>query len=155
MNLEFEYLADRPELVELVIAWWGTVWQDRMGDVDEARAQLRASLGRDRLPVHILAMRDGEPIGTAALKLQELIELYPDRQFWLGSVYVKPEFRGAGVASELALRVIELARVMGLPHLHLQTIDTSGGLYYSLGWEPVERFISSDEDTLLMVKQLQ
>ncbi len=155
MKLHFDYLADRPELTDLVIEWWYTAWGDRMGDKGRAREQLRASLSRDSLPIHILASLDGEPVGTAALKLQELIERYPDRQYWLGSVFVAPQYRGRAVASELSRSVIDLARDMNLPHLHLQTVSLQGGLYSRLGWEPVESFNYRGEDALLMIKPLQ
>lgn len=154
-KIQFEYLADRPECVPQVIAWWHTVWADRMGsDIPRLEAQLRQSLGRDELPVHLLATAAGRPVGTAVLKRQELADLYPDRQYWLGSVYVVPEYRHGRIASQLAERVIELAREQELPHLYLQTVNLNGGLYARLGWRPVERFDYRGETTLLMLREL-
>lgn len=154
MDIQFEYLADRPDAVDTVIRWWSTVWADRMGPLDKARQQLVDSLGKANLPVHILATQDGQPIGTAVLKNQELGDLYPDCQFWLGSVYVDEAFRGARLASTLAEYIADLARQRGLPHLYLQTINTSGGLYAKLGWEPVEEFDYRGQRTLLMFRKL-
>jgi GNAT superfamily N-acetyltransferase len=155
MNLEFEYLADHPEQVDRVIAWWHTVWSDRMGPLDQAARQLAASLNTDSLPIQILATVDGEPVGTAVLKLQELAELFPDKQYWMGSVYVDESHRGASIASRLAERIIELAENRGLPHLYLQTVNASGGLYARLGWEPLQLFDYRGERTLLMVRKLK
>jgi len=154
--MQFEYLADHPDLVPQVIAWWHTVWADRMGsDLSALEQQLRASLNKEQLPIHILATQDGEPIGTAALKLQEIAELYPDKQFWLGSVFVQESHRGDRIASEMTMKIVELAQARALPHLYLQTVDLSGGLYASLGWEPVEQFTYRGVETLLMCKNLQ
>lgn len=154
MDIQFEYLADRPEAVDTVIQWWATTWADRMGPLDKARQQLLDSLGKASLPLHILATHDGQPIGTAVLKNQELGDLYPDYQFWLGSVFVDQTWRGAGLASRLAEHIADLARQRQLPHLYLQTINISGGLYARLGWMPVEEFDYRGERTLLMFRKL-
>lgn len=153
--MEFQYLADRPDFVPQVIAWWHTTWADRMGpDIPALEKQLLESLHRERLPIHILAIQDGRPVGTAVLKMQELAEFFPDRQFWLGSVFVDTEYRGGQIASAMTMKIVELAQARGLPHLYLQTVDLSGGLYARLGWQPVERFYFRGVETLLMCKTL-
>lgn len=151
--MQFEYLADHPELVPQVIDWWHSTWADRMGsDFPALRQQLLAALSRDQLPLHILAMDGKKAIGTAALKLQELAELYPERQFWLGSVYVDRAHRGEKTASALSMKIVELAQARGIPHLYLQTIALDGGLYGRLGRKPVEQFSFRGTPTLLMCK---
>ena len=155
MSLAFEYLVDRPQDVPLVINWWQTVWGDRMGsNLDKAAQQLISSLSKTELPVHILATIDGQAVGTAALKLQELADIYPDRQYWVGSVFVSEDHRGERIASELTLKIVELANKLALPQLYLQTVDLSGGLYGKLGWERVEQINYKGEETLLMVRKL-
>ena len=155
MNIEFEYLADRPEDTPLVVLWWYSVWADRMvPNLEKNVEQLAASLSKDDLPIHILAMADGVPVGTAALKLQEVGDLFPDKQYWLGSVYVAEHLRGMKIASKLSLKIVEIAQGWGLPHLYLQTQNLQGGLYTGLGWEPIEQFRFKHEDALLMRKEL-
>lgn len=153
--MQFEFLADNPDKVPQVISWWLTIWADRMGtDVKAMEEQLLSSLSKDQFPVHILALKNGEPIGTAALKLQELNEMFPDKQYWLGSVFVAAAHRGDKVATALTQEIIALARNRGLPHLYLQTANISGGLYAKLGWKPIERFTYRNAETLLMCKLL-
>lgn len=153
--MQFEYLADHPDTVPQVIAWWHTIWADRMGpDIDALQQQLLASLQKERLPLHILAMQDGVPIGTAVLKMQELAELFPGKQFWLGSVFVDADYRGEKIATALTRQIIELAKARSLPHLYLQTVNLTGGLYARLGWKPVEHFYYRNVETLLMCKTL-
>lgn len=155
LKLEFEYLADRPEDVLLVIDWWLTLWADRMGgDVELVRDQLRRSLSKTDLPIHILATLDGIPVGTAALKQHELPGKFPNYNYWLGSVFVKEGFRDQQIASQMSLHIVEMARWMHLPHLYLQTIDLNGGLYSKLGWEAVTEFTYMDERALLMLRTL-
>ncbi len=153
--MEFEYLADRPQDVSKVIAWWRTEWDSRMGsDIKSLETQLRQSLSKSELPIHIIATIDGNAVGTAALKLQEVAELFPDNHYWLGSVFVDEQHRGNSIASKLSKRIVELAKEKGLPHLYLQTIDLRGGLYAKLGWEPIREFNYKEEQTLLMLKKL-
>jgi hypothetical protein len=53
------------------------------------------------------------------------------------------------------MKVISLAKDRGLPHLYLQTANLNGGLYTSLGWEPVERFFYNNEESLLMLNKFK
>jgi len=153
--LEFEYLADRPQDVPLIIEWWRTVWADRMGDdISHAEEQLHTSLSKTDLPIHILATQAGVPVGTAALKQQELGEVFPDFQYWLGSVFVAEEARDGQIASQLSQHIVEIARFLHLPQLYLQTINLDGGLYSKLGWQPITEFTYKGEHALLMVKEL-
>ena len=154
MALQFEYLVDHPDQVATVICWWQSVWADRMGTTEQAEAILRDSLSKDELPVHVLAMLDGKPVGSAALKNQELAELYPDCKYWLGSVFVDEAYRGGKIASALSEHIADLARQRHLPHLYLQTLNSSGGLYAKLGWQAIEAFEYRGERSLLMCRQL-
>ncbi len=153
-DIHFEFLADRLDDVPLVMDWWHSFWRDRMGDLETFRERFLTTLGKDGLPLDILAIKDGRPVGTAALKKHEMEELFPEFRYWMGSVFVAPEFRRRGIAHSLACHVIELARQRQLPQLYLQTVDLTGGLYADLGWEPVERLLYRGEDTLVMVKTL-
>lgn len=132
------------------------MWSDRLGpDLGAVEAQLAQSLSKTTLPVHLLAYLNEVPVGTAALKYQEIETLYPDCYYWLGSVFVDPRFRGSKVATELTMKIVSLAKGRGLPHLYLQTANLSGGLYASLGWKPVERFFYNDEESLLMLNKFE
>ena len=155
MDLRFEYLVDRPDDIPQVIKWWHSVWADRMGDdLQKSMDQIRIALNRDELPIHILAILHGKAVGVAALKLQELEELFPDKRYWLGSVFVDEHHRGNKTASDMAIKIVDLAKNMGLPHLYLQTMNLNGGLYAKLGWEPELQSNYKGEETLLMMKQL-
>ena len=155
MPVQFGYLADQPELVPQIIRWWHTVWTDRMGsDFSSLEQQLADSLSKTEFPIHIIASVDDEPVAVAALKRQELKELFPDKQHWLSSVYVDENWRGRQLGSRIAARAIELAREKGLPHLYLQTQNLSGGLYTKLGWQPIEQLSVRGDPTLLMILTL-
>lgn len=156
MPVKFSYLADHPELVPQVISWWHTVWADRMGsDFDSLEQQLTDSLSKTEYPIHVIASVDAVPVAVAALKRQELVELFPHKQYWLGSVYVDGDYRKRKLGSKITARIVALAQEMGLPHLYLQTQNLGGGLYKGLGWRAVEQFSDWGEETLLMYLPLQ
>lgn len=155
MSLEFQNLSQRPEYVPLVIRWWHSVWHDRMGsDFASLEDQLRQSLAQKEFPVHMLAFSAGEPVAVAALKLHELEDLFPEKLYWLGSVFVDSAKRGHKLGSQITGCIEELAVKRNLPHLYLQTQDPSGGLYRKLGWQPLQKLTVHGEETLLMIKHL-
>jgi GNAT superfamily N-acetyltransferase len=154
MPLHFKTLFQCPELSHTVVDWWSTVWADRMGpDLAKFERRLVASMSKDGLPLVLIGFDDSKPVATAALKLQELEDLYPDCKYWLGSVCVAETFRGRGYGAQLSLEIVRIAKQRGLPHLYLQTSSLDGGLYAKLGWEPVEQFLSKRDETLLMLRK--
>ena len=137
----------------LVVDEWGHF---QPGDsIEDLSARVRNHLNRDQVPIQIIAVLDERVAGVAVLKLHEMVDLYPEKQFWLGNVFVAPEFRGQGIASALALRIVEIAKSRGVETLHLQTESLNGGLYAKLGWEKVEQVHYKGYDALVMVKRLE
>lgn len=156
MSLQFQNLSDHPELVPVVIRWWHSVWADRMGsNFESLEEQLRSSLNEKDFPVHMLATLDDEPVAVAALKLHELEDMFPEKHYWLGSVFVDENWRGEKMGTKITQCIIDLAQRRELPHLYLQTQNLTGGLYAALGWEPLQTLNIKGEDTLLMIKQLE
>lgn len=156
MSLRFEYLFDRPELVPTVIRWWHSVWSDRMGsDFANLEHQLLNSLSKTEFPTHVVAFDEDEAVAVAALKFQELEDIFPDHTYWLGSVFVAEAHRHKQLGSHITQRVVDVATERDLPQLYLQTQNLSGGLYKKMGWEPLQQLTINDEETLLMVKPLK
>lgn len=154
--MDIKLLADVPSAVPTIARWWFDEWGNNApGRTPETtEAEVRASMNRNLAPAGVVAVDGGHVMGVAVWKPQEMKELYPDRQHWLGGVYVASEARGRGVASGLCMKVIELARRGGAPHLHLQTVRPDGGLYARLGWEPIDRTHHHGHDVLVMVRAL-
>ncbi|CAM6000261.1 unnamed protein product [Sphagnum balticum] len=67
------------------------------------------------------------------------MDIYPDKEHWLGGVFVPPEHRKKGVATELLKRTLELAKKLRVTTLYLQTERLDGGIYATLGWRPIEK----------------
>ena len=105
------------------------------------------------MPLSILAVDSDEILGVAELKYHEM-EIYPDKEHWIGGVFVPLQHRGKGVASIIINRVIEVASSLGVNTLHLQTEQLDGGLYKQLGWEPCEKIFYQGLEVLVMERAL-
>ena len=155
-DLEIHTLADRPEAIPLVAGWLYNEWGHHNPGNSPATvaAGLAAELSSDELPIQVVAVLNGAVVGTAALKLHELRDRFPELQNWLGSVYVSPAARGQGIAGALVRHVEQLAVDRGIAVLHLQTERLDGGLYARLGFEPMEQIEHRGLAVLVMVKAL-
>lgn len=153
-NLRVEYIADRPESVPLVAGWYFAQWGhlNPAATLEAVRDKLVASMNRDAIPLTVLAIIDEDVVGAAQLKYREM-PIFPDKEHWLGGVYVVPEYRGQGISEQLVDSVIEAARNLGVQTLHIQTERLDGGLYARLGWTPVEQ-VNRGIDVLVMERTL-
>lgn len=153
--MELLLLADAPEMIETIAQWHYDQWgrADPRMTFERVLAKVSASVERTTAPMMVLARENGVVVGTAQLKFREL-DLDPDFDYWLGSVYVVPEHRGRGVASLLVAEVLDRARAAGIEHLYLQTEDLSGGLYRRHGFEPLREIEDIQYRALLMVARL-
>lgn len=155
-RLDFVFLADRVEAIPTVCTWYVDAWGGLLGhDFGErTRDQLRQHLNRDAIPFTILAIRHNEVLGVAQLKHHELKEAFPDREHWLGGVFVKPENRGQGYGSQIIEYMARIAPRFGVRTMHLQTEMLDGGLYVRLGWSPFAVAKNGGLDVLVMERHL-
>ena len=157
MSVTFDYLANRPEAIPCIAAWWHSAWGSVCPEqtVDDLSAQIRNLVSRNRIPIQVVALTNDKVAGVAVLKLHEMIDLYPDRRFWLGNVFVASEVRCQGIASALAMQIVEIARGQNADVLHLQTTKLDGGLYSRLGWERIDQVHYRGYEALVMAKRLR
>lgn len=153
--MEFVLAADRPDTIPIIAKWYFDQWGYRTPGVtvDRVRVKLEDFLNRDRIPLMVLAVADDQVIGAAQLKYREM-DIYPDREHWLGGVFVLPEYRNKVVATRLIGRVVEIARSLGVETLHLQTERLDGGLYARLGWRVSEQVNYKGLDVLVMGRRI-
>ena len=156
MTMDFCLLADRTDALPLIARWYFGEWghEQEGNSLQKTCERIRGKLNRDKAPLHVLAVEGEQVLGVGQLKLYEM-DMYPDKEHWLGGVFVRPESRGKGVASGVALKVAEVARSFGVKELFLQTERLDGGLYAQAGWTSVERAISRGDEVLVMVKTLE
>jgi GNAT superfamily N-acetyltransferase len=140
--MHIESIAARPDLIETVARWQFDEWgQLEPGDSLAARrGELSAQVSKPGSIPHTFVALDGdEPIGSASVVAQdgEVVRASPrqrDLTPWLASVYVRPQWRGRGVATALAGHVMAQVAAMGVMRLYLFTADAQK-LYERVGWQ--------------------
>lgn len=153
-ELNFVFLADRQDAIPTVAQWYYEEWGRVPGNsVEQTIERIKSKLNRDNPPFHILAISNDRVLGVAQFKLREM-SIYPEKEFWLGSLFVSPEFRGCGVGSSLAEEIAVIAKGIGAKELYLQTEVLDGGLYKSLGWNIIETTEYNGVRVAVMVRQL-
>ena len=150
--MELSVLADHPEAVDVVATWYFDEWGHETPGLtlEQVKKQVSASVNRASAPMLVLATKQGQAIGAAELKIREM-DIYPDKEFWLGGVYVVKVERGKGAASALVEEVLSRARSAGINHLYLQTEQLADGLYAKLGFKPLEEVCYKGHQVLVMV----
>lgn len=132
--MQISYLADYPEYIPQLGQWLLEQWGEILGEqTPEARIKkLKTHLNRDKLPIAWVAHRNGELMGSAALRVCDL-EGHEDLTPWLAGVIVGREFRRQGVGEMLCRHVADYARSRSIETLYLFTLDKQAW-YSRLGW---------------------
>ncbi|WP_246668995.1 GNAT family N-acetyltransferase [Ancylobacter sp. TS-1] len=97
-------------------------WAAAAADEEALAARLEGQLT-------LVATRDGDPVGFAALKDNREIDM----------LYVHPEVAGEGVGSLLCEAVEKLATARGAKSLTVDASDTALGFFQQRGFVPMQR----------------
>ena len=153
--MNFQFLADRQDAIPIVAGWYFEEWGYKIPDnsIQQTIERISGKLNRDKAPLHILAVEDKKVLGVAQFKLYEM-DIYPDKESWLGSLFVSPASRRRGVGSALANKISTTAEGFGVKELYLQTEVLNGGLYRHIGWHPIETIVYKDLPVTVMVRRL-
>jgi N-acetylglutamate synthase-like GNAT family acetyltransferase len=153
--MELKLLADVPEAVPIVAQWYFDEWGFKREDnsLEKTAERVQAMQNRDAIPVMVVAVEGNEIRGAAHVKLHEM-DIYPEKEYWLGGVYVAPGARSRGLAARMVRRCVELAEGFGVKTLYLQTRKLDGGLYARLGWRPIEQVDYKGVRVLVMERSL-
>jgi N-acetylglutamate synthase-like GNAT family acetyltransferase len=150
LAMTIEYLANRLEFLSTLAQWQHAEWGHlKPGDSVEARtARLQGWTNRDRIPLTVVAVDDGEVLGSASLIVQDMetrMELSP----WLAAVFVGPEHRRQGTGAELVRRIMREATRLKVPLLYLYTVH-SEAFYAKLGWTLQEHTTYREQNVAIM-----
>lgn len=80
-------LATKVEAIPTVARWLYEEWGHRRegNSYERTCQQLIEAAANDSLPMYLVAVEGGTVVGCAALKIREM-DIYPNREHWLGSV---------------------------------------------------------------------
>lgn len=153
--MKFKYLADHKEAIPIIAKWYFKEWGHRAEEdsEEEFSLSLKKYLNRNKIPLMVLAVESKKIIGAAQLKFREM-DIYPDKEHWIGGVFVPNQYRGNEVATRLIEKVTTIAQSLDVSVLHLQTERLDGGLYTRMGWSPIEQVKYKGLDVLVMEKNI-
>lgn len=91
---------------------------------------------QEKLPITLVAIKNGEPIGMASLRINDGIR--PDLTPWLGSLVVDKRYRGDKVGQKLINAAKQEAKLRSYKELYLFAFDKTIPTWYErLGWEKI------------------
>ena len=102
----------KPEFVEPLALALFEEWHDfaPWSSLDKIRAYYAQCINGDNLPLAFAAVNnEGRLMGSAALKRFDMA-CFPEHEYWLGDVFVLPQFRGLGVGRQLVSFCLNKAR---------------------------------------------
>jgi len=149
--MEFSYLKHKPEFIPKIANWYFEQWGYLMEipSVEVIKDRLQTQLNSNKIPLVLLLVENEELLGTCQLKYHEM-DIYPDKEHWLGGVYICDKQRGKGLAKKMVIKAKNIAKSLGVKVLYLQTENLSGGIYAQLGWQPIEQITNKGEQVLVM-----
>lgn len=146
-------LALHPAALTILARWYFDEWGREAGlTLEDEEAKLAKALQADDLPLVLIAIDEGEIVGSIQVKEREMPQ-FPDLVHWIGGVYVPARHRGKGIGRRLIEEAVTAAQRMGIEAVHLQTEDMSGGLYRQMGWVPLHRATNHGVEVLVMVRE--
>ncbi len=142
-DLDVELLVDHPEALPILKESFEREWVPYYGPdgPGDATTDLRKSCNRDELPIAVVAILNGEVVGTAALKA-ESVSTHKHLAPWLAALLVRLEFRRRGIAERLIEAVEKKAQELEFHSIYVGTGEGSGTPESSLrkrGWEFIEK----------------
>lgn len=135
---DFEYLADRPDLIQTCAEWAFGAWgrYNAAATLEKRVESFQQHCNKTSIPLTLLAMQSHTLVGTASLRENDGIR--SDLRPWLGGLYVDKDSRGAGVGEKLISAIKSAAHSLGHQELYLLTYEASLPQWYgSLGWKEI------------------
>lgn len=133
IDLLKNHLHTIPDLVKTWYDGLGKIWLPDV-PLQEVARRFHEHANSDKMPLTYVALHEGQFAGMCSLRENDGI--LPELTPWLGSLAVKTEYQGQGIARKLIEIVKQEAKKMGFTELYLFAFDATIPRYYeSLGWK--------------------
>ncbi len=138
-QVEIKQLVECQEHIPVLASlWYEEISRHWINDasIEKSKVRLFSHLNNDKMPMAVVAIYNGYPIGMACLR--ETDGIRPGVTPWLGSLVVSPESRGNKVGEILIESIKTRAKKMGYNTLYLLAFDpTISSWYAKLGWQSI------------------
>lgn len=135
IDLLKNHLHTIPDLVQTWYDGLGKIWLPDV-PLQEVTQRFHEHANSDKMPLTYVALEEGQFAGMCSLRENDGI--LPELTPWLGSLAVKAEYQGQGIARKLIEVIKQEAKKMGFAELYLFAFDATIPRYYeSLGWQAI------------------
>jgi predicted N-acetyltransferase YhbS len=156
--MDIQYLGDHQETIPVLADWIYNEWSYLYpgATLQDFEGLLRERVNKKSLPLTLVALEAGEPIGTASLKAFDM-ETRSDLTPWLTSLHVAKPWRRRGLGSNLVKAIEQKAVELEIHKLFLFATDADlVALFYSrLGWIVKEKTIYHSYPVIILEKDLR
>ena len=150
--MDIDYLANKinfmDEVSSIIYNEWGSLIPGNK--IENTQKRIRNFLNKDKIPLCVVCFDNNTLTGVYSLMLNDQANtrgLSP----WLGSVYVKPEYRNKGIGTRLVKHALELSKNLGYETLYLHTSDKQA-LYSRVGFNFIYETNVNGEKVSVMSK---
>ncbi len=156
-QVTFDYLKNRPELIETCARWsfdqWGKFTSDKTLQ-DYIASRKKYARYDDKIPLTIIAFMDNVPVGMCSLSQNRGI--CPDLTPWLATLYVDHLYQKRNIGTLLEQHMCEIARKLGYNKLYCFTSNKSAVPWYiKRGWGIRGKEIIHNHEVTVLHKNLQ
>lgn len=117
--------------------------------IETVERDLASHCDPNRIPITLVAVDDGELIGSVSLLEDDDLPGWSHFGPWLASLYVRADCRGRGYGKMLVAAAVAAARRQDIETLYLFT-PGQRDFYTSLGWRPVAETVCRSERVTVM-----
>jgi len=129
-------LADLPHHLEQVAKWCFEEWSKANGStIEDIIYRTKHACKQSGIPQTWIAVNGDELVGTFALWNCDIFNRQ-DLSPWIACVYVKPEYRNAGIGTMMTQKGVDLMRNMNYKKVYLHTDHEN--YYEKTGWKLLE-----------------
>jgi predicted N-acetyltransferase YhbS len=149
--VQVEPLCGHPERIRVLARWHFGEWSHLYPEwtAEAVERELSSHVDPSRIPTTLVAVEDGELIGSVSLIEHDGLPGWEHLTPWLASLYVRSDRRGRGIGRRLVKETVAEARRLGVHELYLFT-PGQRDFYSGLGWNVVAETVCGPEPVTVM-----
>lgn len=152
-GMEIKSLAENTQYIRQVAEYYHDEWvaTSSTASVSDVESDIRKKIGlKEEIPHFYVAVVNDTLVGVVELKIRENSN-YPDYLYWLGGLYVNPQFRGQGAAGLLVDYVKRKFADIGVAEVYLQCEHALIEKYKKYGFVELHPAKHGEIDTTIML----
>lgn len=127
--VQIELLKSCPEVIPVLADWAYEDWS--RFDASLTKERLIQNYSRrlsEEIPLTLVALKEGMPVGLVTLKAHEALEFadLENGNPWIGSLHIRSDERGQGIGELLAKSIALIAKRMGYQEIRFYLSEKQG-----------------------------